>query len=554
MKEKHSKYRLLAVDDDELILHLVSRILKKEKIEVRTASAVEEAVNLLAKDYTPDLLLLDYNINEVFCPEMIENLKKMKMDIPFIVMTAHGDEKLAVEMMKLGARDYLIKDESFGDLMPSTVQKTLEQVSLEKRLREFERQLKESRKRYQDLFEYSAQAIYFASMDGVLIDHNDSFNRLFEIEPGYSKEMNIVSFYENPADRNKLIQQLSEKGRAGHFDVKLRTMKGNVLYCGVNASCHYDDHGNIIGYQGIINDTTDRKRHEDEIKKLNEKLEQHVVDRTKQLLRTLEELSHENEERKRAQKELTKAREEISEALEKEKELGKLKTSFISMVSHEFRTPLTVILSSSYLLERHFETGKKEQFESHLKKIRESVKNITSLIENALMIGKAESGKLGVEPQQFDLVRFAEEIINGFRKSDSGNHIVEFAHFSGSIPVTTDKKLLKQVLENLLINASNDSPDGSRLGLSIEEGETTDSLMLTVFDEGPGISDEDRRYLFEPFHRGRKTGTTSGSGLALAIVKRCVEVLGGKIDVQSEIDTGTKFFISLPKVFPSSEY
>lgn len=252
-----------------------------------------------------------------------------------------------------------------------------------------------------------------------------------------------------------------------------------------------------------------------------------------------------------------KAESEIRKALEKEKELNELKSRFVSMVSHEFRTPLATILFSAGLLENYGQKWSEDKKITHLQRIQTAVKQMTVLLEDILIIGKSETVRQEFKPVTIDLKKFCIEIIEELQLV-ANEHEIIFECSAENTEVEMDEKLLRQILCNLLSNAIKYSDRGSRIhfDLTFREAEfTTHDLELTppakvaifrIQDEGIGIPLEDRPRMFETFYRAKNVGTISGTGLGLAIVKRSVELHGGQIEVSSEVGVGTVVTVTLP--------
>ena len=233
----------------------------------------------------------------------------------------------------------------------------------------------------------------------------------------------------------------------------------------------------------------------------------------------------------------------IRNALEKEKEISELKTSFISMVSHDFRDPLTTIQMSIELM-RHYKIQGNEQKQGlHFQRIQTAIDHMTNLLDDVLLVGRAESGKLALQPEPIDLDSFCKDLVEELQLSDKYRHPI-FFDCRGSSQGLWDEKILRQLLVNLLSNALKYSPQGSpvRFELAFDD----DSAVFKVRDSGIGIPPEDQKKLFDSFHRGCNVGKIPGTGLGLTIVKRCVEVHCGRIALESKVGAGTAFTIVLP--------
>jgi PAS domain S-box-containing protein len=236
--------------------------------------------------------------------------------------------------------------------------------------------------------------------------------------------------------------------------------------------------------------------------------------------------------------------ESLKTALQKEKELNELKSRFIAMTSHEFRTPLSTILSSSELLEHYGRKWTEEKQISHLHRIQSSVKDMTEMLNNVLVIGKADAGKLAVLPVRFDLVEYCQHLVEELQLNVNNEHAIKFNSQHKTIPCYMDEKLLGHILMNVLSNAIKYSPFNSTVQFQLKlEGE---QAVFEIQDQGIGIPQEDFPHLFESFHRATNVGNIQGTGLGLAIVKRCIDIYQGSITVNSEIGVGTIITVTLP--------
>lgn len=234
---------------------------------------------------------------------------------------------------------------------------------------------------------------------------------------------------------------------------------------------------------------------------------------------------------------------EIRQALAREKELNELKSRFVTMASHEFRTPLTTILSSAELLEDYSSKWTEEKKRHHFQRIITAVKHMTGLLDDVLLIGKADAGKLEFNPSSIDPIEFCRELVEGMQITTTAHKIILRTQ-GESINGCMDEKLLRQVLGNLLSNAIKYSPNGGSIYFDIVSKEGV--AIFRIQDEGIGIPIGDRDRLFHSFHRASNVGNISGTGLGLAIVKKSVDLHGGQIYVKSEVGVGTIFMVKIP--------
>lgn len=226
-----------------------------------------------------------------------------------------------------------------------------------------------------------------------------------------------------------------------------------------------------------------------------------------------------------------------------------MKNRFVSMTSHEFRTPLSVILSSTELLEAYADRWKPEKKREHFERIRGSVQSMTQLIDGILLIGRGEAGVLDFKPAEIDLDRLCTEVIAAVRAKTGGAREIDYQPPERAV-IVADERLIRHVLDNLLSNAIKYSPQGGAVSLGARcDGEV---LVLRVRDQGLGIPEDDRARLFESFRRGTNVGAIPGTGLGLAVVRRATELHGGTISVESAVGAGTTFEVALPVSQPSA--
>ena len=246
------------------------------------------------------------------------------------------------------------------------------------------------------------------------------------------------------------------------------------------------------------------------------------------------------------------AEEDIRQALEQQQQLNELKSRFVTMTSHEFRTPLASILSSSELLEHYGHKWDESKKLSHLYRIQNSVKHMTDLLNDVLLLGKADAGKLELNPTQINIVQFCQQLAEEFELTVS-THKIDFQvqdydavddvgnkFTKGCI----DEKTLKHIIYNLLSNAIKYSPESDRIYFELTC--QAQQAILKVQDFGIGIPEEDLAQLFESFHRANNVGSIPGTGLGLPIVKRSLDLHGGTISVNSKINEGTIFVVTIP--------
>ena len=246
----------------------------------------------------------------------------------------------------------------------------------------------------------------------------------------------------------------------------------------------------------------------------------------------------------RLQWELQEKNRKLAVSLEKEQELNQLKSRFISLVSHEFKTPLTTIMLSSNLLKRYGARMPPEKQTEELHVIEKAVHHMNTLLEDVLTISRGEAGKVEYQPEPTGVIELVQKLIKRFEALSQGKHEFVFSSQKADGEFLTDPKLLDHILSNLLSNAMKYSPQGGTI--SCELSEENAELIFRVRDEGIGISEADQQLLFEHFHRGENARHIQGTGLGLAIVKHLVEVHGGSIAVESTLNQGACFTVGIP--------
>lgn len=236
-----------------------------------------------------------------------------------------------------------------------------------------------------------------------------------------------------------------------------------------------------------------------------------------------------------------KVEEKLLESLKKEKELSELKSRFVSMASHEFRTPLSTVLSSAYLIEKYTTTEDQLKREKHLQRIITSVNMLTDILNDFLSVGKIEEGKIQVRPSYFNIreliVALAADMKNTLKKQQKIKY-----HHEGKEEVFLDTTLLKHIIMNLVSNASKFSAEGKPVEINTITNKT--SLLLSVKDQGIGIAKEDQKHLMERFFRGANAGNIQGTGLGLHIVSKYAELMDGTVKCKSELEKGTELIIT----------
>jgi PAS domain S-box-containing protein len=283
-------------------------------------------------------------------------------------------------------------------------------------------------------------------------------------------------------------------------------------------------------YAGLIHDISHQKEAEERLREYTIHLEELIEERTQSLKNTVLALQQ--------------AKEEISQSLEKERELGQLKSRFVSMASHEFRTPLSAIQLSASLIDKYAEPLDSPNIGKHVSKIKNSVGNLTTILNDFLSLEKLEAGKVEPVFNSFDLVKLAEEITEEMQMITKQNQNIIYQHTGTGSMIKLDQNLLKNCVFNLISNSIKYSGENTFIEFNTEISGS--NCIITVKDNGIGIPEADHKYMFEAFFRAHNTGNIPGTGLGLNIVARYTELMNGTVDFESKVNHGTIFTITFP--------
>ena len=274
---------------------------------------------------------------------------------------------------------------------------------------------------------------------------------------------------------------------------------------------------------------TELERISNEIRKLNAELEIKVEERTMILKEALQKLEQ--------------SQTELSEALDKEKQLNEIKSRFVSMASHEFRTPLSTVLSSASLLSKYTKQDEQDKRDRHIEKIRNSVKNLNDILEDFLSLGKLDEGKVESHINEFSLQECMLDIIDEMKPFLKKGQQIE-QDYNGNTLIHSDKKLIRNIIINLVSNAIKFSDEDDRI--KIRSSVIDSKVLIEIEDQGIGIGSEDQQHLFDSFFRAGNATNIQGTGLGLHIVKRYADLLGGSVSLKSNLDEGTTVTILIP--------
>jgi PAS domain S-box-containing protein len=318
-------------------------------------------------------------------------------------------------------------------------------------------------------------------------------------EPTYTQLVEMI----HPDDRpifNQAVTRALAEGTSYEIVFRIKRPSGQIRHIETRGEAIFNSAGQVVQLFGTVVDITERKQ----------------------------------------------ALEETLKALQRERELSEAKSRFIAMTSHDLRTPLTTIQSSVDLLKHHHLKLSEEKQQTHLVRISSAVGQMTSMVQDVLLLSEGEAGQLQFTPAPVDLGQMCRSLVADLQVADKNQHSLTFAASDecGTNPLLLDSKLVRYTLTNILSNALKYSPSGSAIHFDLTCNQ--DQVVFKIQDQGIGIPSEDVPRLFESFYRASNVGTTPGTGLGLAIIKQCVDLHGGNIAVDSVVGKGTTFTVTLP--------
>ncbi len=490
--------KIIVVEDDPALCELIRKILQDEGFDTIIVSSGSEAISIIKRE-SDILLLLDHGLPDMTGKQVIQNLRENGIDVPFIIMTGHGDEKLAVEMMKLKARDYLVKDVSFFDLLPASINQVLEQIKTERKLASAEQSLYESEERFRIIYAESPIGIMIFDFAGNLLDVNKACLNI--IKANSIDEIKDINLFDYPNIPQSAKERLNS-GKIVRYETCLQLKRDDNIKLSrkrVKKAIYLDilitplgwTEKELIGYLVHIQDITEQKSAEQELQNMRDELEKIVMERTAELER------------------------EIAERKEMEKRLQcyNAELQLFADVSAE-------LISSTV----------------------ESANKMQELANDLL-----NYSKIGMNSDYFQMINcndILNDVLTNLRTYiEQSQAIITF----DPLPeLYADSAQLSILFQNLIENAIKFRSDEiPRIHISAGENET--EWIFSVSDNGIGIEPEHKDEIFDLFRRLHDDARYSGTGMGLAICKKILECHSGRIWVESQPQKGSTFYFAIPK-------
>ncbi len=487
---------ILIVEDERIVAKDIQVSLEQLGYQVPAiASSGKEALNKAAQ-ICPDVVLMDINLKgDIDGIETAKNIKN-RFDVLIIYLTAYADDHTLERAQATEPTGYILKPFKIRELH-ATIQMAIVKHRLEIRLKKQEQW-------FATVLKSIGDAVIATDVEGLVTYMNPVAEKLtgWQQQQAIGRSLIEVAPIINSETKIKIqnyLNKVLQEGAASCLteQILLVPKGGKEIAVAECTAPILDDTGKVTGLVIDFRDITDIKQAEIEIR----------------------------------------------HALVKEKELNESKSQFICTTSHEFRTPLATILSSTDLLEQYGYRWVESKKLEHLHRIQNATEHMIKLLDDVLLVNKAEVGKWKFKPNSLNLVKFCQDLVQEMQAIAGDRYTIKFITQGMHNTVYLDEKLLRHILTNLLSNAIKYSPQGGMIEFSLVC--TQVAAIFTIKDNGIGIPEKDREQLFQSFHRGSNVGATSGTGLGLTIVKEAVDIHGGEITFTS-IEVGTTFTVTLP--------
>lgn len=487
---------VLLVEDNLADVALLTELLQHDDSggwQVTHVRRLSQALDYL-KTTKFDVILLDLSLPDSQGLNTVAQIQAAVDYLPIVVLTGLQDKTVARQAVAQGAQDYLVKGEFSLELLLKTVAYAIERSQILKKLQESEH-------RFRGVFDQTFEGMALLSLDGTVLDINEVTRRFsgFQSEALLNLPIWEAPCWEQLEQSQRWLQSAvlrASQGEIVQSQLKVFTSKRTMWWLDFSIKPLRDGNGDI---NLLIAEGRDISK-------------------------------------------LKRAEAKIRQALKKERELNQMKNSFISMVSHEFRNPISLIRFTIDMLEAYdLPTDKRKQY---FGQIRSAIAQTLKLLDEILLLGRTEAGRVKADYTTLDLELFCRHIVETFQLTEGKSHEILFSVEGNSDNARMDTSLLKHIFDNLLSNAIKYSPKGGtvRFTLTFQDRQA----KFCIQDQGIGIPEKDQSKLFEAFYRASNVRKIHGTGLGLAIVKRCVDLHHGQIYVETQEDVGTSFTVILP--------
>jgi len=478
---------VLVVEDDEGLSRLIAKSLEAIDINVKIVHSGTEAIDFIVNN-SPLITLLDYRLPDMTASQIVEDLKGRKIDFQFIVMTGHGDERVAVEMMKAGARDYIVKQGQFFELLPSVIKWVFKELASEKELVQAKKALEMSEKKYRSIVDNALVGVYKSNIDGDILYANCALSNMF----GYSSPEDMMSgsilqIYKNKEDRSDLLNNLKTSGGIDEFECECVKKDGS----GVDIILTATMDNNIIS--GMMVNITSRKRME------------------KILIQS-----------------------------EKLRAMGVMAAG----IAHDFNNVLAIINGYTQLLEGSCNGD--EELLNGFRAINRAVDDGSETVRRLSEFTRME--KSTAKHISLNMVEIIEESINFSKpkwkdvaQAGGATYDIDTEGLSPVRDILGNPSELREIVINMINNAIDAMPEGGRI--TFRTWEYNNTVFMSMADNGCGMSKEVQLKVFDPFYT---TKGIEGSGLGMSVSYGIIGKHGGKIDLISQVGKGTAFTIELP--------
>jgi signal transduction histidine kinase/DNA-binding response OmpR family regulator len=515
-------WTLLIIDDCAEDRKVYRRYLLKDlqqSYQFLEADSAQDGL-ALCQQMQCDAILLDFCLPDLSGLELLERIEQdiFNTNLPVIMLTGQGDEEIAVQAMKRGVKDYLVKQHLKPDVLQVTVRNAIARSHLQ--VRQSKKQEKQS------LIATTALRM------------RQSLNLEQILQTAVVEVQQLLK-----CDRVMVYQMVSEsQGKetllCDRHAQRSQNDYASLIHSGFNSEELLDSQANLavpihLSHNGLATpklwgwliahqSSQQRQWQSDEIEILNELSVQLAI-----AIQQAELLA------------------QTQAALEQQKQLNAFKSKIVANVSHEYRTPLASILAAASTLKQNsqrLDTSKQQRF---FQIIEEKARHLSKLVDDMLVVNKFELDKAKLKPVPLDLLHFFSELIEEQQHTLRDVHQINFKLSGNCQGFWGDGVLLQQIFANLISNAIKYSPNGGDIEFHLIGKDS--QVIFSVEDQGIGIPVEDQQNLFQSFNRGSNVGTIPGTGLGLAIAKYCVNLHGGDITLESQVGKGTKIIVTLPK-------